>query len=77
MPGDIVLGDPEGITFVPAQLAEKLADMSENIQLRDEWGHQVLREGKYTPGQIDSRWSDAMQAEFKKWADEQRAKRRK
>lgn len=77
MPGDIVLGDPEGITFVPAQLAEKLADASENTQLRDEWGHMVLREGKYTPGQIDSRWSQEMQAEFKKWSEEQKAKRRK
>jgi 4-hydroxy-4-methyl-2-oxoglutarate aldolase len=77
MPGDVVLGDPEGITFVPAQLAEKLADVSEDIQLRDEWGHTMLREGKYTPGQIDSRWSPEMQAEFKKWSEEQKAKRRK
>ncbi len=77
MPGDVVLGDPEGVTFIPAHLAEKVADSSENTQLRDEWGHMVLREGKYTPGQIDSRWSPEMQAEFKKWAEEQKAKRRK
>ncbi len=75
MPGDIALGDPEGVTFVPAHLAEKVADVSENTQLHDQWGHQMLREGKYTPGQIDSRWSEQMNAEFKKWAAEQKAKR--
>lgn len=77
MPGDVVLGDPEGVTFIPAHLAERVATVSENTQLRDEWGHQMLREGKYTPGQIDSRWTPEMQAEFKKWAEEQRAKRKK
>lgn len=76
MPGDIVLGDPEGVTFVPAHLAEKVADDSENTQLRDEWGHTMLREGKYTPGQIDSRWSKEMEEEFKKWAEQEKAKRR-
>lgn len=26
MPGDIAIGDPEGVTFVPPQLASKVAD---------------------------------------------------
>jgi len=29
MPGDIAIGDPEGVTFVPPQLAEKIADETE------------------------------------------------
>ncbi|HOK44535.1 MAG TPA: RraA family protein [Bryobacteraceae bacterium] len=77
MPGDVVLGDPEGVTFIPAHLAERVADVSENTRLRDQWGHQMLREGRYTPGQIDSRWTPEMQAEFKKWAEEQRKKQKK
>ncbi|RPI19941.1 MAG: RraA family protein [Acidobacteriales bacterium] len=77
MPGDVVLGDPEGVTFIPAHLAEKVADSSEETQLRDEWGHTMLRQGKYTPGQIDSRWTEQMQAEYQKFAAEQRAKRRR
>jgi 4-hydroxy-4-methyl-2-oxoglutarate aldolase len=76
VPGDVVLGDPEGVTFIPAHLAEKVADSSEETQLRDEWGHAMLREGKYTPGQIDAGWTEQMQAEYKKYAAEQRAKRR-
>ena len=74
MPGDAVVSDPEGLTFIPAQLAEKVADSSELTQLRDNWGHQMLREGKYTPGEIDGRWSKEMIEEFNHWAEKQGAK---
>lgn len=67
MPGDIAVSDPEGITFIPPQLAEKVANVSEDTQLRDEWGHTMLREGKYTPGQIDTKWTPAMEQEFQAW----------
>lgn len=76
LPGDIVISDPEGITFVPAHLAEKVADDSELTQLRDRWGHQMLREQKYTPGQIDTQWTPAMVDEFNKWAEAQGSKMR-
>lgn len=68
MPGDVVLGDPEGVVFIPAHLAEKVVEYSEDTRLRDEWSHQMLRQGKYTPGQIDSKWTKEMEAEFQKWA---------
>ena len=64
MPGDIAIGDPEGVTFVPPQLAEKLADDAEMDHAIDEWGHTMLREGKYTPGQIDAKWTAKMIDEF-------------
>ena len=67
MPGDIAIGDPEGITFVPPQLAEKLADETEMDHLVDEWGHMMLREGKYTPGQIDEKWTNEMIKQFNTW----------
>ena len=67
MPGDIAIGDLEGITFVPPQLAEKVADDTEMDHLVDEWGHMMLREGKYTPGQIDAKWTKAMVEEFNAW----------
>jgi regulator of RNase E activity RraA len=68
MPGDIVVSDPEGLTFIPPHLAEEVADRAELTQARDEWGHQMLREGKYTPGEIDTRWSEKMIEEFNAWA---------
>ena len=67
MPGDVALGDPEGITFIPAELAEKVADDTELVHLVDEWGHAMLRQGRYTPGQIDRKWSREMVEEFNQW----------
>jgi 4-hydroxy-4-methyl-2-oxoglutarate aldolase len=76
MPGDVALGDPEGVTFIPAQLAEKVADEAEMDHLVDEWGHMMLREGKYTPGQIDSKWTPEMVQAFNKWMEEKGSKLR-
>jgi 4-hydroxy-4-methyl-2-oxoglutarate aldolase len=69
-PGDVVLAKREGIVFVPAHLAEKVVVDSEAIMLRDMFGHQRLKEGKYTPGQIDSRWSPEIQSDFRGWLKE-------
>lgn len=77
LPGDVVVSDPEGLTFIPPHLAEKVAEASENTQLRDAWGHQMLREGKYTPGQVDGRWTPQMREEFNKWAEQEKARRQK
>lgn len=76
MPGDIVLSDPEGITFIPPQLAEKVADHAELDHLVDDWGEEMLREQKYTPGQIDGRWNSQMIEEFNKWAASKGSKQR-
>jgi regulator of RNase E activity RraA len=69
-PGDVVLAKREGIVFVPAHLAEKVVMQSEAIMLRDMFGHMRLREGKYTPGQIDSRWTPEIQKDFRNWLKE-------
>jgi 4-hydroxy-4-methyl-2-oxoglutarate aldolase len=76
MPGDIAIGDPEGVTFVPPQLAEKLADETEMDHMVDEWGHTMLREGKYTPGQIDAKWTPKMIGEFNLWLEKKGSKLR-
>jgi regulator of RNase E activity RraA len=76
MPGDIAVSDAEGITFIPPQLAEKVIASAEMTHLVDEWGHQMLREGKYTPGEIDKKWSRPMIQEFNKWLEEKGAKQR-
>jgi regulator of RNase E activity RraA len=72
MPGDIVVSDPEGLTFIPPQLAEQVATRAELTQARDDWGHMMLRQGKYTPGQIDSRWTPEMEQEFQGWFKERK-----
>jgi 4-hydroxy-4-methyl-2-oxoglutarate aldolase len=67
LPGDVLVSDVEGLTFVPPHLAQQVAEASERVQLRDAWGHQMLREGKYTPGQIDTKWTPEMETEFQRW----------
>ncbi len=67
MPGDIVLGRDGGVLFIPPHLVEKVVKISEVVRLRDMFGHQRLREGKYTPGQIDTRWSDDIERDFSQW----------
>lgn len=67
MPGDIVLGKEGGVIFIPPHLAEQVVTTSEVVRLRDMFGHQRLREGRYTAGQIDSRWSDDIERDFSQW----------
>jgi len=67
MPGDVVLARRIGVVFIPAHLAEEVVATGEIIAIKDEFGHMRLREGKYTPGQIDSRWTDAIKADFFEW----------
>lgn len=70
MPGDVVLGRDGGVIFIPPHLAEKVVKTSEIVRLRDMFGHQRLREQKYTPGQIDTRWSDEIEKDFSKWLND-------
>lgn len=69
-PGDVVLAKKEGVIFIPPQLLEKVIINSEFIGLRDKFGHLRLKEGTYTPGQIDGRWSDEIKQDFLNWIDE-------
>lgn len=67
LPGDVVLAKKYGVIFIPAHLVEDLVITSEMTALRDEFGHQRLREGKYKPGEIDSAWSDVIKKDFMDW----------
>ncbi|PZR28822.1 MAG: dimethylmenaquinone methyltransferase [Citrobacter freundii] len=67
LPGDVVLAKKGGVVFIPAHLVEEVVTNAEFIALRDEFGHQRLREGKYTPGQIDTQWTDAIKKDFLQW----------
>ena len=55
MPGDIVLGTPSGVLFIPPHLVQEVVEQSEGIRVRDEFGKMRLEEGKYTSGEIDSK----------------------
>ena len=69
LPGDVVLAKKGGVFFIPAHLVEQVVVRAEFIALRDMFGHQRLREGKYTPGQIDGGWSEEIKKDFMSWID--------
>lgn len=69
LPGDVVLAKKGGVVFIPAHLVEEVVFTAEFISLRDQFGHQRLREGKYTPGQIDSQWTDEIKKDFLQWLE--------
>ncbi|WP_057938716.1 RraA family protein [Algoriphagus resistens] len=69
MAGDVVLGRDGAVSFIPAHLAEKVVVTSEVVRLRDMFGHQRIREGKYSAGDIDTRWSDEIEKDFSQWLE--------
>jgi 4-hydroxy-4-methyl-2-oxoglutarate aldolase len=73
LPGDVILAKKYGTVFIPPHLLEDLVLNAEFIQLKDGFGHQRLREGKYTPGQIDQQWTDEIKKDFLQWLTEQKS----
>ena len=67
--GDVVLAKKYGVIFIPACLVEDLVITSEVTALRDEFGHQRLREKKYLAGQIDSEWTEEIKTDFLNWVN--------
>ena len=70
LPGDVVLAKKGGVYFIPPHLLERVVIRAEFIALRDAFGHEKLREGKYTPGEIDGKWSEVIKKDFLTWIDE-------
>ena len=69
LPGDVVLAKKYGVIFIPAYLVEDLVITSEVTALRDEFGHQRLKEKKYLAGQIDSEWTEEIKKDFLNWVN--------
>jgi len=66
MPGDIVFGDREGVTFIPPHLAEKIADSAEASRLHDEFTQLKIKEGKYKIRDVYP-LNKELQKEFEEW----------
>jgi len=70
LPGDVVLSEREGVLFIPAHMVEVVVTTAEFIALRDKFGHEMLKTGRYSTGQIDSQWTDKIKSDFLKWLDQ-------
>lgn len=75
LPGDIVLGTVTGVVFVPPHLVQKVVEISEDIGMRDTFGKQRLMEGRYTPGEIDTKWIEPIEQDYQNWLKEKKAQR--
>ncbi len=58
LPGDVVLGDREGVYFIPPHLVQDIVDAAEITHIHDEWTRMKFDEGKYKSSQIYSRPRD-------------------
>jgi regulator of RNase E activity RraA len=52
LPGDLVVGDREGIYFIPPALLEGILDRADETHIHDEWTRQKFDEGKYKSSEI-------------------------
>lgn len=70
LPGDIVLGTPSGLMFIPPALAHGVAAASEDIRVRDVFGKLRLAERVYTSAEIDvPTWTEHIERDFQQWKE--------
>jgi 4-hydroxy-4-methyl-2-oxoglutarate aldolase len=78
MPGDVVIGDPEGVSFVPPQLIEGIVDRADTTHIHDEWTKKMFDTGKYKSSEIYSSPKDpALQKEYQEYLEKRLAEIRK
>lgn len=70
MPGDVILAKKTGVVFIPPHLVETIVITAEIVQLRDEFAQQRVREGVYTAGQVDTKWTQDIEDDFLDWLEE-------
>ncbi len=58
MPGDVVLGDREGVYFIPPHLVQEIVDEADITHIHDEWTRKKFDEGKYISTDIYGSPSD-------------------
>ena len=68
MPGDLVVGDREGVYFVPPQFVEEVLDHADETHIHDEWTKKKFDEGKYKSSEIYGSPSDPkLQKEYQEY----------
>jgi regulator of RNase E activity RraA len=68
-PGDILVGDGEGVVVIPADLAEGVAQEAVAMTGYEDWAEAQVRAGRALPGLYPA--SEASRAEYAAWAERQ------
>ncbi|HET9409020.1 MAG TPA: hypothetical protein VFO39_17380 [Candidatus Sulfotelmatobacter sp.] len=70
MPGDLVVGDREGVYFIPPQFVKEILDHADEIHIHDEWTKMKFDEGKYKSSEIYSSPKDPkLQKEYQEYLE--------
>jgi regulator of RNase E activity RraA len=65
MPGDVVVGDREGVSFIPPQLVQDVLDRADTLHVHDDWTRKKFDEGRYKSSDIYSSPKDpALRKEY-------------
>jgi len=76
MPGDVVFGDREGVTFCPPHLVEEVLKRAEETHIHDEWTQEKLKSGKYKSSEIYGSPRDpALKKEYQEYRDKRLGKK--
>src|SRR6266478_1339009 len=80
MPGDLVVGDREGVYFIPPQAVKDVLDRADETHVHDEWTKKKFDEGIYKSSEIygsptDPKLKQEYQEYLKKRLQEIRSKR--
>ncbi|MCH6199389.1 RraA family protein [Aquiflexum sp. LQ15W] len=67
LPGDLVIATIEGVLFIPAHMAEQVVSTAEFVIRKDQFGFEMVREGIYSTGEIDSQWTPEIKGAFLTW----------
>jgi 4-hydroxy-4-methyl-2-oxoglutarate aldolase len=68
MPGDLVVGDREGVYFIPPQFVKEVLDHADETHIHDEWTKKKFDEGKYKSSEIYGSPSDPkLQQEYREY----------
>jgi regulator of RNase E activity RraA len=68
MPGDLVVGDREGVYFVPPQFVKEVLDRADETHIHDEWTKKKFDEGKYKSSEIYGSPKDpTLQEEYREY----------
>lgn len=68
MPGDLAVGDREGVYFIPPQFVQEVLDHADVTHIHDEWTKKKFAEGKYKSSEIYSSPTDPkLKAEYQEY----------
>ena len=67
LPGDVVVGDEEGLLFFPPQIADEVIAAAETQTYNEDFKEEAMRSGRYKTRDIYPRLSPAAEKEFEEW----------